>query len=402
MRYRKAENRRVGISVKKVLFVIYSMKYGGAEKSLANLLQELPEDKYEVDLLLFQKVGDFLQQIPSWVNVLDTPDDINVLYAPLKTTRLRGLRKLVGTGISRAVKKTKKTQAAFRWRNFYSPKIKQLPTHYDVAVAYAGSENLYFITEKVSADKKYVWIHNDYRTAGYSKEDDAPYFEKMDGIVSVSQECVEVLREEFPQHSEKLHYIENITSSAATRKQAEFYVPEEYGNDCANILSIGRLHPQKGFDMAVKAAAIMKKRGLAFRWFIIGDGPLRTEIERAIKEENVEDCFVLLGTRMNPYPYISKCDMVVQPSRYEGKSVVLDEAKILCAPIVATAYPTVRDQIAEGEEGIITPMTPQGIADGIQKMLNDEALRSHIRTVLADREYGNQSEVEKYMRLLDM
>ena len=388
--------------MKKILFVIYSMKYGGAEKSLANLLQELPADKYEVDLLLFRKVGDFLQQIPSWVRVLDTPKDIDALYAPLKTTGFRGIRKLVGTFCSRVARKTKKSQAAYRWRNFYSPKIGQLPTHYDVAVAYAGSENLYFITEKVNADKKFVWIHNDYRTAGYSKVDDAPYFEKMDGIVSVSQECVEVLREEFPQHSQILHYIENITSSTATRKQAEFYEPEEYGEDCPNILSIGRLHPQKGFDMAVQAAAIMKKSGLKFRWFIIGEGPLRAEIEKAIRESDVEDCFILLGTRMNPYPYIQKSDFVVQPSRYEGKSVVLDEAKILCAPIVATAYPTVRDQVAEGEEGIITPMTPQGIAEGIQKMLYDEKLRTHIRTSLSQREYGNQSEVEKYMRLLDM
>lgn len=387
--------------MKKVLFVIYSMKYGGAERSLANLLQELPEEKYQVDLLLFQKKGDFLLQLPSWVNVLETPEDIERLYAPLKKTGLRGYTKVLGAVCSRMVRKNRKARAALRWRNFYSKKIRPLEKHYDVAVAYAGSENLYFIRDKVHADKKLVWIHNDYRTAGYSKADDLPYFEDMDAIVSVSNECVDVLKEEFPQYQQRMYYVENITSSAVIRKQAEQFFPKEYSSECCNILSVGRLHPQKGFDMAVEAAAALKKSGLRFCWYIIGEGSLREELTQQIKSCAVEDCFVLLGTRNNPYPYIKNCTFLVQPSRYEGKSVVLDEAKILAAPIVATAYPTVADQVIHGKEGIVVPMTPQGIAQGIRDMMEQENLRHCVRDYLAQREYGNQAEVEKYMQLLD-
>lgn len=388
--------------MKKVLFVIYSMKYGGAERSLVNLLQELPDDQYDVDLLLFQKKGDFLLQLPEWVNILETPDDIELLYAPLKQTGLRGYTKLVGTACSRIARKSKKAQTAFRWRHFYSRKIHPLEKHYDVAVAYAGSENLYFIRDKVRADKKLVWIHNDYRTAGYSKVDDLPYFDDMDAIVSVSRECVDVLKEEFPQYQERMHYVENITSSAVIRRQAQMFEPKEYNNAFRNILSIGRLHPQKGFDMAVEAAAILKKSGLNFCWYIIGDGPLRENLKQQIKEFGVEDCFVLLGTRNNPYPYIKHCEFMIQPSRYEGKSVVLDEAKILGTPIVATAYPTVADQVIEGKEGVVVSMDPQGIARGIQEMMDRNDLRSSIHYYLARREYGNQSEVGKYIQLLEL
>lgn len=387
--------------MRNVLFVIYSMKFGGAEKSLVNLLQELPEDKYKVDVLLFQKKGDFLQQIPGWVHVLDTPADIEVLYAPLKKTGIRGWMKVLGTLCSRVSRKTKKSQTAFRWRHFYGKRIRPLEQHYDVAVAYAGSENLYFIRDHVRADRKLVWIHNDYRTAGYSKKDDHPYLLDMDGIVSVSEECVEVLRQEFPELSERMRYIRNITSSKVTRMQADAYTPQEFRKDIPNLLSVGRLHPQKGFDMAIEAASILKKSGLQFCWYIIGDGPLKETLQKQIKSCDVEDCFVLLGTRKNPYPYIKHAAVMIQPSRYEGKSVVLDESKILCTPIVATAYPTVYDQVEEGVEGIITPMTPQGIADGIRKLLDDETLRNSIKEKLAQREYGNQSEVEKYMMLLD-
>ena len=98
---------------------------------------------------------------------------------------------------------------------------------------------------------------------------------------------------------------------------------------------------------------------------------------------------------------MAKCDIIVQPSRVEGKSIVLDEAKMLCKPIVATAYPTVGDQLVNGREGLVTEMSAQGIADGVQKMLEDAALRNAFVSYLAAHEYGNQHEAEKYIRLLD-
>ena len=387
--------------MKKILFVIYSMKYGGAERSLANLLQTLPEGKYDVDLMLFRKTGDFLKQLPPWVNVIDTPEDLDRLYAPLRQTKLKGAVKLMGTGFSRLARKGKKAQAAWRWKHFYSKNVKPLLKEYDVAVAYAGSENLYFIRDKVRAARKLVWIHNDYRTAGYSKADDMPYFEDMDAIVSVSEECVEVLRQEFPQFSEKIHCLENISSASAVRKQAELFFPEEYNKERLSILSVGRLHPQKGFDMAVEAAAILKEKGLDFHWYLIGEGPLRAQLEQMIEARKLAGCFSLLGTRLNPYVYIKNSRMIVQSSLYEGKSVVLDEAKMLCTPIVATAYPTVHDQVNEGEEGVITELSPEGIANGILRLLKDEKLYGHIKEYLAGQDYGNESECEKYMALFD-
>ena len=387
--------------MKKILFVLYSMKYGGAERSLANLLQTLPEGKYQADLLLFQRKGDFLKQLPQWVNVLETPEDIERLYAPIRKTKLKAWPKLLGTALSRLARKSAKSRAAWRWKHVYSKMIKSLPAEYDVAVAYAGSENLYFIRDKVRARRKLVWIHNDYRTAAYSKADDTAYFDDMDAIVSVSEECTQVLRQEFPQHTEKIYCLENITSASAVRKQADLFYPEEYDKKQYNILSVGRLHPQKGFDMAIEAAAILKKRGCSFHWYLIGEGPLSAELEHKREELGVTDCFSFLGTRLNPYTYMKNSAMVVQSSLYEGKSVVLDEAKMLCAPIVATAYPTVRDQVKDGDEGLITSLSPEGIAEGIQRLMEDGALYNHIKEYLAAHEYGNEAECEKYMALLD-
>lgn len=403
MRYRAEKQVRVKRErkMKKVLFVIYALGYGGAERSLVNLLQELPPEAYQVDLLLFIKKGDFMKQLPAWVRVLDTPAELAGLYAPVRKAGKYAVTKVVGTVCGKIARRKKKATAAFRWKHFYSRQIQPLPGHYDVAVAYVGAEIMYFVRDKVSADKKAVWIHNDYRTAGYSKIDDGPYFADMDAIVSVSNECVEVLQQEFPEYREKLHCIENITSSALIKKQAEAFQPEEYTQCSCNILSVGRLWPQKGFDMAVEAARILKKRGFAFRWFVIGDGYLRKSLQQQIQDAGVEQEFILLGTRNNPYPYIKNCTVLAQTSRYEGKSVVLDEGKILCAPIVTTAYPTAADQILAGAEGLITEMSPEGIADGIAELLTNEARQQELKAYLSSREYGNQQEAAKYRRILD-
>ena len=387
--------------MKKVLFAIHSLGFGGAERSLVNLLNELPEDKYRVDLMLFHQKEGFGDQLPEWVNVLKTPRSIHRLYGKLGPKWKYPLSRLAGTAVSRLARKNKKAQKAFRWKYFYRPRIENLPGHYDVAVAYVGGEIMYYIRDCVSAGRKLVWIHNDYRTAGYSKADDKSYFKDMDAIASVSQQCVDVLREEFPEHGDKLHTIENITSSAVVRSLAQAYAPEEYDANTHNILSIGRLWAQKGFDMAVDAAAILKKQGYKFRWFIIGIGSLEEDLRRQIAERDLQEEFVLLGSRSNPYPYIRHCSLLVQPSRWEGKSVVLDEAKILAAPIVATAYPTVADQIEDGKEGLICEMNPEGIAKAVARMLDDGDLRRSMAEYLSAREYGNQAEAEKYMRLID-
>lgn len=381
---------------KKILFVMMSLYNGGAEKSLVNLLNELPTDKYNIDLLLFKREGLYLSQIPSNITILDD-------FSLFKLYSGRSFIRYIGTFISRILNGIDDKARAYRWKHFYSKRIKTLNKEYDVAIAYLSGEVMYFVDEKVKAKKKIAWVHNDYKQNKLAKEYDYPHFKNMDAIVTISDKCADILKEVFPEFKNKIYNIPNITSSIVIKNRAEEFYPEEYRglDNKFKILSIGRLNSQKGFDMAISAAAILKSRGLKFKWFVIGNGELEGKLNEQIKREGVEDCFKLIGVRENPYPYIKNCDIVVQPSRYEGKSVVLDEAKILAKPIVATVYPTVKDQIIDGSEGVICEMSPQGIADGINKLLKDEQLLQGIEVYLSQHEYGNQQEVQKYMDLID-
>lgn len=388
---------------KKVLIAMTSLYNGGAEKSLVNLLNELPQDQYDIDLLLFKREGLYLQQVPSDVNILDTPHDIQLLYSSFHKAKKMFFPKFFGTLFSRLLYGNSYKARGVRWKYFYSKHIQQIDKKYDVAIAYISGEILWFVDEKVQADKKIVWVHNDYKASGHSREYDYPHFRNMDAIVTISEKCADILKEVFPEFTDKIYNIPNITSSVVLRRRAEEFYPEEYqrSEKQYKLLSVGRLAEQKGFDMAVSAAALLKKAGVSFDWFIIGNGPLEKQLERQMKKEGVEDCFHLIGVRENPYSYMKNCDLIVQSSRYEGKSVVLDEAKILGKPIVATNYPTVKDQIIDGEEGIIAEMSPQGIAAGIEKLLQNQGLVQQIKAYLLQHEYGNQQDVKKYIDLIE-
>ena len=158
---------------------------------------------------------------------------------------------------------------------------------------------------------------------------------------------------------------------------------------------------QKGFDYAVEAARILKDDGLTLGWYVLGEGPLRKSLEEQTKNSSVEDTVKFIGVRSNPYPYIKDADLYVMPSRYEGKSIALDEAKILCKPIVVTNYPSVGDAIINGKNGLIVDINAQSIADGITKLYNNENLRKELVKNLRQEDCSNEKRVvAKFLELL--
>ena len=386
--------------MKRILFVMMSLQSGGAEKSLVNLLNEMNPQKYEIDLLLFRKTGTFLSQVPSYVHICNIPAEINKLYGNMSQAGNLLGTKIIGTLAAKEHESTPGARAGYRWEHYYTKKIPMLTKQYDVAFAYITGETMFYTVEKVQANRKICFVHNDYKTANHPKKYDYRYFEKLDGIASISKLCCDVLEEEFPEFSDKIWCIENITSSAVIKKRAVEFVPKEI-TGTNNILSVGRLMSQKGFDLAISAASILKKRNMDFHWYIVGDGELRKDLENQIENEGLQSEFTILGIKENPYPYIKACTIFAQTSRYEGKSVVLDEAKILAKPIVVTNYATVNDQIIDRREGIVVDMTPEGIANGIAELLGNKQLRKSLENYLSLHEYGNQREIEKYYKYIE-
>ena len=191
-----------------------------------------------------------------------------------------------------------------------------------------------------------------------------------------------------------------LSSAFVLGRAEEKDVSRELTGDI-NLLSIGRYCNAKNYDNVPDIAKRMIGHGLVnFKWYIIGFGGSEALIKSKIKEAGMEEHVILLGKKDNPYPYIKACDIYVQPSRYEGKSVTVREAQILGKPVAVTAYPTAPSQINDGVDGVIVPLDNEGCAQGLARFIADTAQQDRISGYLRTHDYANSTEVEKIYQLM--
>lgn len=390
-----------------ILFTIYYLGSGGAEKALINLLDMIDYERYEVDLLLFEQKGLYLPQLNKNVNLLP------VIPEFAKVNRVRGYCKWAvrhGKFLSAwkrvfyvLQEKRGRNTNQKTWNLCWSKFLPPLEKEYDVAVGYMQGIPDWYVASRIKAKYKIGWIHNDYAKMTYDRNFDAVFFKKFDRLVSVSEQCTNSLKEAFPELKDRCETLLNLMSPKLIRKKTEAEneeFPDHKG--VLRLLTIGGLRRQKGFDMAIKACSILKKKGYKFIWYIIGIGQLQESLDQMVEENDVGDCFIFLGERTNPYPYIKKADIYVQPSYFEGKSIAIDEAKILCRPIVVTKFPSVYDQICDHKTGLLVDIDELSIASGIEQLMNNEKLRYEFSRNLEREEYDlEDTELEKHYQLFE-
>lgn len=398
--------------MKKVLIVIHDMESGGGQKSLLSFLQCMSKSNeiknYDIDVMVAKPSGVFFSKIPKTVQVIQAPKELLWLGTPFGDKLLKenfSVKGVIGKlcwftwkKVYRDKKVLNDEQKMWRcWRNLVSTNERK----YDIAISYMNGFPNYYVMDKVVAEKKILWIHNEYQKLKYNYEFDAPYYEKCDRIITISQKCEESFVEVFPQYSDKITVLENITVQDDILKKGNEGSCEEYrGYSDLKLLSIGRLDKQKGFDMAIKAAKCLKESEVKFLWLVLGEGCQRKKLQKMIVEYGLTDSFKLLGIRENPYIYIRECDIFVQSSRFEGKSIVLDEAKIFSKPIVVTNYSTVFDSIINEKNGLIVDMNGKEICDAIKKLWSTPELRKKIVDELDKLNKGNEKELKKYIEIM--
>lgn len=400
--------------MKKILFIAMSLKIGGAEKSLVNTLNLLDYSKWQVDLLLFQKKGEFLEQVPESVHIINGGRQMDILFQSFRTTMstaahhrissfFLSLKRYFYTSLTTVKYKQFDRIRLHRWIRYYCRLIPELSGKYDVAIAYAGGETLYYMVDKVNADRKITYYHSDYSKINLDAQSENKYLKKVNSIVTISDICANSLAKLFPDEAPKIHVISNLISPTLVCNMSVKFLPKEIVSAQRKdiIVSVGRLHPIKGFDIALEAADRLRSHGKQFVWLVIGEGKERKKLEAQIKKKKLQNIFILVGSRENPYPYMKNADIIVQPSRFEGKSVVLDEAKILQKPIVVTEYHSVVDQIENMVTGVVVPITASGIADGVELLLNRPDLRNKLVENLSKTDFCVQKQVENFQNFIE-
>ena len=217
----------------------------------------------------------------------------------------------------------------------------------------------------------------------------------------VSDSTREILNEVFPEYKDKIEVIYDISDPNLIIKMSLLGEGYDDNFDGLRILTVGRLANQKGYDIALDACKILKEKGINFRWYSLGIGPLKEEIEKYIADNKLEDYFKLLGVKSNPYPYIRNCDIYVQTSKFEGFGLAIAEARMLNKPVVTTRFDAVYNQMVDRKNGLVVDMDAKGISDGILELINYKELKSEIVEYLTREKKGNIEELDKFYKLIN-
>lgn len=384
---------------KKILFIINNLNCGGAENALVSLLQVFDYEKYEVDLLLMKKEGVFLNKLPHQVHLLNSPEEIQYFDMSFKKAILRSLTKfrfdiifarlIYFFYVKNETIPTIKDQKLWRALRVCLP---NLPKKYDVAISYLENIPNCYNVEKVHSTKKIGFIRNDYEKLGMNPELDRPYFKKLTALLTVSTSCEAILHKLFSDLPIQIGTMQSVFSMETIKILANQPIQEDFSG--TTLVSVGRLYPQKGFDLAIDACAILLKKGYNIKWFVLGEGQLRSELEQQIKENQLEANFFLIGQKENPYPYLQKATIYAQTSRFEGKSRATEEAKILEKLILATNFPTVSDQLSHLENGYIVDLNAHSIAKGIIELIENKTIGFTLKNNLSVSQINNDKELK--------
>ena len=391
---------------KKILFVISSFKAGGAEKAMVSQLQCFDTNRYDIYAYIINDVGLFKPLFPSFVKSLPISDEIKAICSPINDISffvkhpILFLKKIIRSFIAK--KYPGGLAFAQKQWDLWKNDIPSIDGDYDIAVGHQQGLPNYMVVDKVHAKYKNLWIHTLYSKRKFNFNYDASYYAKSTSIITISDICKQDLEFCIPSQKDKYVVLPNIVNDRLIRQLSEEQVEEDFFlRGKKTIVTVGRLAYPKGIDRAVKTAKILSEKGIDFLWIVIGEGPMREELQQLIDSYQLQDNFKMVGLRNNPYKYIAKADIAVQPSEYEGKSIFADESKILNKVFVSTNYETIYDQITDGVNGIITEKDPLCLAEGIIRGLTDAKLRDRLMMHLSLEKLGNTEMINHYYEIYE-
>jgi len=354
------------------------------------MLERIDPKQFDVSLLVLAPGGPLTGSIPHHVEVVPTPPVLTAATLPrsrawwalwelarffsVRKRRLLTALAALATVVAAAITRTPGQQLRQRlWRRV-GPHLPQVSGHFDAAVGILGVST-YAVIDLVDADHKYHWLRSDTRVLQRDERIEAEYFARLTGVISVSAICTEIFVDVYPSFRDRIREYKNDIPQLPSTAPAEW--PAK-ASDTLRILTVARLDKLKGLDLAIEAAEELRRRGRAFSWLVAGDGPERSRLTERIRDLALEEHVMLAGTVLNTQPLLAMADLYVHPSRAEGRSNAVEEAKAAGVAVITTRYPTVGEQVTDGVDGIVCDFSVSAIADAIDDLADDPARRARI------------------------
>ena len=374
--------------MKKIIIISKKMESGGTEVSLLNTIKELRKHDVQITLGLLKKEGVYLEKIPKEVNVFEIFNDQEKYFnkIDIKSLKVFEFFKIIFGKILR------KMSYPLFYKYLLKQKLNENNEVYDLAIDYHGYGyfGTPYIIEKVKAKKKVTFIHDE-KIDWLNKVEN--WFGKFDKIFCVSESCKNKVLLQYSYLENKLDIFRNIVDEEKILEDAKENI--EGLSNKINILTIGRLEYQKGYDLLIKVANRLDKN--KFTWYIIGEGSLKNKIQEDIEKNNLQQNVVLLGMKINPYPYMKLSDIYVQPSRHEGYGIAIAEARCLNKPIIATNLECIREQITDNITGKLCEFNDEDFANSITELILNDSKRKYYQDNLKKEGFKNNNDIIKLL-----
>ena len=388
---------------KKVLFITEALWIGGIETALVNLLRRMDYDQYDVTCLILRGSLEMADKIhPSCRLLVADREKAFTFSKAYKFSRLYHLTEH-SDNPSRLHRAMMWATPAIRWaeNRLYIRYIREQMKgqHFDTCIIYSDRAAETAV-RAIDAERFLLFYHHGAMRKEYHDEIG---YRRSDKIIAVSGHVEQMLRRFRPKYADKMTTLHNLTDVEGIRTKAEAPIPEEFENDKFHIVSCGRVSREKGMDLAVEACARLVAMGHAnIHWWIIGGGPAFAEIQKKIAELAMENHVTLLGMKGNPYPYIRRADLYVQPSRFEGYPMTVLEALVLGKPVVSTDNGGAGEMLTEGVTGTLCPISSESIAQAVHGLLTDRAALEQMRKNVerTDMDCGNRQTLQSLEELL--
>lgn len=376
--------------MKKILMVAQTLGGGGTEVALVELINHLDTKKYEITLLLMDKDTSFIDRIKRKIKIKYLKFDDMFWH------NLVSMNTMVGKAIKKANINSSLKIYDIALKHIYSSVFNK---KYDLAIDFYGygSFTTAIVADKVNASKKVTWLHDAKMSWIKNVEE---YFDKYNKIFCVSKSVKVSFDKLYPQIDNKSEVFYNLIDKTNIIRKSTEFVPHNFKKNKFNIVSVGRLTEQKGFDIALESAKILKNRGLNFQWFVVGEGRDRKKLEKKMRKLNLNNFFFFLGQKANPYPYIKNGNVFVLPSRHEGYGLAVLEARVFKKTVIVSNIPVYKEQIINNKNGLISELNAEDLSNKIMKLYYDSDLRDRIDLYLSKENINFDSEIKKIEELV--
>lgn len=389
---------------KRILIVNKSLKMGGVQRALINMLNEL-SDHYDITVFFFYDDGELKNHLPKNVHRIKSNFLLKSIGMTMEQARSSGnfliyFFRLFAAVWSRLFSNWLPITLAI----YHQRKLKG----FDIAISYiqdSNSKSLYsgynrFVLDRVEARMKIAWIHGDYLLSGLNTARNRALYKRFDKVVSVSKGCMDKFLEANPDFIDKACYVYNIYPINEIRRLSatnEHVIPRE---NVLRFVTVARLGWEKGFVRAIEVMSRLKTDGYRFKWYIVGDGIEKETIAETIKRENIQNEIVLIGHKDNPYPYMKQADIFLLPSMHEAAPMSIGEAMICGTPVIATDYASANEQIKDGIDGLIAENSFEGLYSILKMILDNPSLLEKFREHIFQNEYNNELSLEQHHKCL--